>query len=807
MQTFLRKNLDRICYLCLLISLNSAYCLIKLLTYFHFLIPRSKNKKDLILFPYTQKGSDGYTRRFEEYFYYFKKENISFYVADLCDQEYVYKCENGSVRQRYWLYIFVIWNRLFQVLKARNYKTAFIHRGLFPFYPDQSRAFLEPLLRKLNKNIIVDYFDSVYMYYPILTRDIIKNANKITVVNEYLKDNFYSVNHDSVYIWPMAVNINKYKVKTCYDIKGTIKLIWTGYPDNMYNELPYLAKILKNITKDYPVELILVCRETMKIENVKVTQHLWEENTFFKILNEADIGIYPVEHNEYSRGKMAMKVIDYMATGLPTIVSPYGIPPNCFDKQNVLIAKDEQNWEKCIRELIHDKELRKKLGYNAKIMINQHHSLDSSFIQFKKIISDSHFIKEKDTTSIQNTSKFLIKSRIIKIIDKNIDRLFYLYLIIALRIGYIIATLFTNFSFILPKKRKKDLLLFPYYPKDSMGDILRFKVYLKFFTQDNITYDIDYIGENNHHFIPGYFNGPINIRKSYINYVKIFRKRLWVVLKAGNYKAVFIQRALFPFFPDQYFPYLNRLIRKLNNNITIDFYDSDYTGNRNPIHLSLRYCNKVTVVNSYLKNYFIKLHKDVRIMPLTLNHENYIVKKDYRINGDIKIFWTGSSENTVLLYNLLPVLSELASDFAIKLILVTPIKISLGNINCSCYTYDKDTFFKLLNSANIAISPKQDSERHRGGMAMKCLEYMASALPFVASPWNISPHLINKEDVLTATTHQEWKECLEELIKSEPLRKKIGTNGYNKFIQYHHQADSYKIFKEIIFDKQTEIKS
>ena len=42
-----------------------------------------------MVFPYSQKGSDGYLRRFEEYFPRLNQEGISFKVQDIClDEEY-----------------------------------------------------------------------------------------------------------------------------------------------------------------------------------------------------------------------------------------------------------------------------------------------------------------------------------------------------------------------------------------------------------------------------------------------------------------------------------------------------------------------------------------------------------------------------------------------------------------------------------------------------------------------------------------------------------------------------------------------
>jgi len=800
MKELLNRNLDRIGYLMLLISIYSGIALVKLFTLFPFLIPDRRKKRDIIMFPYVQNGSDGYMRRFEQYFRFFENEGTSYKVCDVCSQDYAMQCENGSARERYWLYHMVLWKRIMQVISARNYKSAFIHRGLYPYYPDQKRPYLQKLLRKLNNNITVDYFDSVYMYHPILIRETVENSDKVTVVNKYLADNYFNKHHHHVFILPISVKLENYKLKDNYEVGDSLKLVWTGYSDNLKNEVIPLKSVLQKLSKKYPIELMLICGETVEIEGVKISQQPWDENTFHDLLSSADIGIYPSEHSEYNRGKMAAKVLDFMAAGLPVVGSSHGLPPDVVDKENIMIACNDEEWESSLTTLYNNPDLRKKIGQNGRKMVEQSYSTESSYKLFKKIIA---FDPDSQADADYSQSVTSIKSKKkVSFVGKNIDRLYYLVLIFSLRLGYIITTILTKLHFLIPKRKKKDILLFPYYPKNSVGSILRFEVYLKLFEQDNLSYDIEYTGENTQDYNPGYFVESSNMRRKYVVYMEIFWKRLFAVLKAGNYKAVFIQRSLFPLYPDQDFPYLERLIRKLNDNITFDFYDADYAVSRTSIHLSTRYCNKITVANEYLQSYYNKLHKNVRVVPISLNLRNYMVKTNYVIKDKVKIFWTGNMGNFEYLCNILPPLEEVFQQYSCEIILITPEKVKLNNLNVIWHPFEKKTFFKLLNSADIGICPKQDAEVNRGGMAMKGLEYMATGLPIIASSWSISPHLIPGEDVLTPESNEEWKQCLESLINNEERRKKLGVNAHSKFIKYHSHTGSYPLLKDIIFDNQ-----
>ena len=384
-------------------------------------------------------------------------------------------------------------------------------------------------------------------------------------------------------------------------------------------------------------------------------------------------------------------------------------------------------------------------------------------------------------------------------LKKQIERVCYVLLIFSLNVGYLFATILAFFSFLILKSGKKDVLLFPYYPKNNPGSVIRFQNYLEFFQKDDITFDICYTSNNKDILnIVLATNSRIN---QYLLYLKIFWKRIFQVLKARNYKAVFIQRGLFPYYPDQRSPHLEKLLRKINNNITIDFYDADYISDKELVDKSVKYCNKVTVVNSHLYNYFNQLHFRVFEFPLALDPTSYMVKKNYSLNNPIKIIWSGSYENAKKIKKIFPVLKHLSDNYSIELILICPEKPILGNIKTKHYQWDANTFFKLMQSADIAIyTASGESEIDKGKMALKVLEYMATALPIVASPWGIPSTLIDEYSILISDNINEWEINLIKLFKDQELREKIGQKANQIFHKHHTIENSYKQLKSILFN-------
>lgn len=385
--TTMSRLLDKFSYLLLLTSLNTGYLLAYLLGLFAFFLKIKNPKNQLILFPYAQKGSDGYTRRFEEYFPFLKKDGIDFYVCDLFPNDYILKKLESSPTNRYRLFHDIFWKRFVQVLRARHYRYCFVHRSLFPVYPDQHFPHLERLLFKLHDHIIIDVWDAVWVYMPHLSPLVPRFCHRMSVVNEFLRS-WYAQRYPNkkIDLFPIGVNLEKYIVRQHYEIVHEARLFYTGSPYNVMEFLKITARVLHQLSLKYPMRLVYVCRQKIDIPTIATEWHPFDEDTFFKIIASCDIGVYAFKNDEEGKGKMAMKVLDYMAAGLPVVASPAGLSPFAVHQENILIADNITSWAVLLEQLITDPVLRERLGRNARKMLEQHHDIAASYHTLKKII-------------------------------------------------------------------------------------------------------------------------------------------------------------------------------------------------------------------------------------------------------------------------------------------------------------------------------------------------------------------------------------------------------------------------------------
>ncbi len=398
---FLLKQIERLAYLFLLFSLALGRLVALFFTAFPFLLIRKKPKKDFLFFPYTHKDNTGVITRFQIFLPLFDKDYFTYDIHYPCNMEYHDKIyfKSKSRAQEYFFLARLFWKRLFQTMKAGNYRAVFFQRGMFPLYYDQFYPYLEKLICLLNKNVIVDYFDADYGHNKKLIDSIAKTTNKVSVVNDYLFSYFKLLNRN-VYLNDLSLDLAAYTKKTDFSNYEKLNLFWTGNPINAEN-LIYIIPILEKINIKSPLKLSMVCRTSAGYNSPILNHKIWEPNTFFELLNSADIALYPIiKDDEFNKGKVAYKSLEYGASALPIIASNIGLSPHFVAEEDVLIANTPEEWEKQIIRLINDEELRKKLGTNARIKTEKFHSVESTYKNFLAILLSENLAPLKNKGSI-----------------------------------------------------------------------------------------------------------------------------------------------------------------------------------------------------------------------------------------------------------------------------------------------------------------------------------------------------------------------------------------------------------------------
>ena len=104
----------------------------------------------------------------------------------------------------------------------------------------------------------------------------------------------------------------------------------------------------------------------------------WVEETEVEDMLTFDIGIMPLADDPFSKGKCGLKLIQYMACGIPSIASPVGVNKDIIrDGENGFLAGSEEEWVEKITLLIQDQHLRKRMGIKGRQTVIERYSLDA----------------------------------------------------------------------------------------------------------------------------------------------------------------------------------------------------------------------------------------------------------------------------------------------------------------------------------------------------------------------------------------------------------------------------------------------
>ena len=110
----------------------------------------------------------------------------------------------------------------------------------------------------------------------------------------------------------------------------------------------------------------------------------WTAETEVKDLLNFDIGIMPIGDNYWDKGKCAFKAIQYMALGIPCVISPHGANCNVMENNTTgYFAENEEEWVEKLSKLIENAELRKTMGSEGKERMQKTYSVEANMEKYR----------------------------------------------------------------------------------------------------------------------------------------------------------------------------------------------------------------------------------------------------------------------------------------------------------------------------------------------------------------------------------------------------------------------------------------
>lgn len=167
----------------------------------------------------------------------------------------------------------------------------------------------------------------------------------------------------------------------------------------------------------------------------------------------------------------------------------------------------------------------------------------------------------------------------------------------------------------------------------------------------------------------------------------------------------------------------------------------------------------------------------VEILPTVVDLDRYHVTR--RTNKPMfSVGWIGSPATIHYLASLQPALSKAGAGGKMRMILVGSGPIELPGVVTEIRAWSEDTEVASILDFDVGVMPLPDDPWTRGKCGYKLVQYMACALPVVASPVGMNRQII-KENVsgLLAATEKDWVRALIHLRDNPGLCEAMGRAG------------------------------
>lgn len=282
-----------------------------------------------------------------------------------------------------------------QLQEAANYDLVILQRKLLPLW--QIR-----LLRKLSRVLVYD-FDDAQFHRDSYSRKTsaswtrlahfwatIYAADAVLAGNSYLRDQAASyIEPSRAHLMPTCVDPDLYPLAVHDRAPREPRMVWIG----QHATLPCLYRaqhLLAAATRRVPgLALHVISNQFPTLEGVRVVPCSWSMAGEAARVAEADIGVSWLPDDSWSLGKCGLKVLQYMAAGLPVVANAVGMNREMVRHgETGFLANTTREWADCIERLCDDADLRQRMGQAGRRLVEEHYSTRRWGPRFAELVDE-----------------------------------------------------------------------------------------------------------------------------------------------------------------------------------------------------------------------------------------------------------------------------------------------------------------------------------------------------------------------------------------------------------------------------------
>jgi glycosyltransferase involved in cell wall biosynthesis len=281
-----------------------------------------------------------------------------------------------NITNRQILPIYAAWQatklvtRIPGVIGSFQHDMTWLNKEMLPGYLS-----LEPFLRN---PLIFDFDDAIWLTPPFGRQAftaITKRSEAVIAGNSFLADRVSGLSNKVVVI-PTAVDAGLFRPRPWESRDSEpFTLGWIGTSIN-YKFLENIEDALVQfLTLFRDSRLLIVANEPPRFQRLSSSRVLFEPWSYkyaHLLVQKMDVGLMPLDDSEWSRGKCAMKMLQYMSCAVPVIVSPVGMNKEILEMGDVGIgASGLDDWYQALEYFYFNREQGRQKGLNGRSLVER----------------------------------------------------------------------------------------------------------------------------------------------------------------------------------------------------------------------------------------------------------------------------------------------------------------------------------------------------------------------------------------------------------------------------------------------------
>jgi glycosyltransferase involved in cell wall biosynthesis len=273
------------------------------------------------------------------------------------------------------------WARL-ELFRSLRGRSVILQRRLLPIWQ-------VAYLRHCASHLIFDFDDAVFLRDSYARRGLhdrvrlrrfiatAKACDAVVAGNRYLKSKTLELaGRSAVCEIPTCIDLRPYPVARTGQGREGARLVWVGSSSTLRG-LEQCRHLLEGIGAGVPgASLQLICDRSLTLQRLPVEFSPWSETTEARDIATGDVGVSWMPDDDWSRGKCGLKVLQYMAAGLPVVANPVGVHIEMVRHgETGFLAETPSDWVAAVRRLKENVELRTRMGQAGRRLVEASYSV------------------------------------------------------------------------------------------------------------------------------------------------------------------------------------------------------------------------------------------------------------------------------------------------------------------------------------------------------------------------------------------------------------------------------------------------